>query len=213
MYYVVYVSIRQPKYISDPRRFFLEPASTKQRQYEALRAYFVEQRPSAEVARAFGYTPGSFQVMCHHFRHNTDPVFFVSPHPGPRYQPKKSVARDLIVELRNLNHSIYEISDALKERELALSATVRVMMPKAEGFAALPRRREDERPGTRQSHGRARGRRAPAPWHRGASRLAAAACSCSRPSLRDCTGCVGPGRCTARLQDDPPPTPCAAAWR
>ena len=146
MYYVVCMSIRQPKHISDPRRFFLEPASTKQRQYEALRAYFVEQRPSAEVARAFGYTPGSFQVMCHHFRHNTDPVFFVSAHPGPRHQPKKSVARDLIVELRKLNHSIYEISDALKERDLALSPTAVGEVLKAEGFAALPRRRDDERP-------------------------------------------------------------------
>ena len=28
-----------------------------------FRAYFVEGRPSAEVARAFGYTPGAFQVM------------------------------------------------------------------------------------------------------------------------------------------------------
>jgi hypothetical protein len=140
------VSIRQPIHISDPRRFFLEPASTKQRQYEALRAYFVEQRPSAEVARAFGYTPGSFQVMCHHFRHNTDPVFFVSSPPGPRHQPKKSVARDLIIELRKLNHSIYEISDALKERQLSLSPTAVGEVLKAEGFAALPRRRDDERP-------------------------------------------------------------------
>ena len=56
------MSIRQPNKLLDPRRFFLEPSSPKQRQYEALRAYFVEQRPSAEVARAFGYSPGSFQV-------------------------------------------------------------------------------------------------------------------------------------------------------
>jgi len=72
------VSIRQPNNLFDPRRFFLEPSSPKQRQYEALRAYFVEQRPSAEVARAFGYSPGSFQVMCHHFRHSTDAAFFVT---------------------------------------------------------------------------------------------------------------------------------------
>ena len=36
--------------------------------YEALRAYFVEDRASAEVAKAFGYTPGSFRVLCHQFR-------------------------------------------------------------------------------------------------------------------------------------------------
>jgi hypothetical protein len=136
----------KPFQLSEPQRFFLEPSSPKQRQYEALRAYFVEQIPSAEVARAFGYTPGSFQVMCHHFRHHPDPAFFVESRPGPRHQPKKSAARELIVELRKANHSVYEISDALKERSLSLSPTAVREVLKAEGFAALPRRLDDERP-------------------------------------------------------------------
>ena len=136
---------RQPIHISEPQRFFLEPSSPKQRQYEALRAYFVEQRPSVEVARAFGYTPGSFQVMCHHFRHHPDPAFFVASRPGPRFQPKKSAAHDLIVELRKANHSVYEISEVLKERSLALSPTAVREVLKAEGFAALPRRLDEER--------------------------------------------------------------------
>src|SRR6266446_8875061 len=63
--------------------------------YEALRAYFVDDRPSGEVARAFGYTTGSFQVLCHHFRRDSDPVFFTSTRPGPRSQPKSDAARDL----------------------------------------------------------------------------------------------------------------------
>jgi hypothetical protein len=130
----------------DPRRFFLEPSSPKQRQYEALRAYFVEQRPSAEVARAFGYSPGAFQVMCHHFRRTADPQFFINSRPGPRLQPKKSAARELIIELRKANHSVYEISQALKEHSLSLSPTAVREVLKAEGFAALPRRLDDERP-------------------------------------------------------------------
>lgn len=140
------MDIKPPIHLNNPQRFFLEPSSPKQRQYEALRAYFVEQRPSAEVARAFGYTPGSFQVMCHHFRHHPDPAFFVASHPGPRHQPKKSAAHDLIVQLRKANHSVYEISQALKERSLALSPTAVREVLKAEGFAALPRRLDDERP-------------------------------------------------------------------
>ena len=55
---------------TDPARFFAAPASPRHRQYEALRAFFVEGRPSADVARAFGYTPSSFRVLCHHFRHD-----------------------------------------------------------------------------------------------------------------------------------------------
>jgi transposase len=135
-----------PKDLSDCRAFFLTPASAKQRQYEALRAYFVEGRPSREVARAFGYSTGSFQVLCHHFRRETDPVFFVSPRPGPRDQPKKSAARDLIVELRKRNYSVYEISDSLKERHLSLSPTAVREVLKVEGFAPLPRRGDEERP-------------------------------------------------------------------
>lgn len=137
---------KAPKDISDCQRFFLEPASARHRQYEALRAYFLEQRPSREVARAFGYSPGAFQVLCHHFRREPEPLFFVTPKRGPREQPKKSAARDLIVELRKSNYSVYEISESLKERGQPLSATAVREVLKVEGFAPLPRRRDEERP-------------------------------------------------------------------
>ncbi|MGO8899679.1 MAG: hypothetical protein ACLQU5_15220 [Isosphaeraceae bacterium] len=44
---------------------FVEPTNATHRRYEALRAFFVEGSPSAEVARSFGYTPGSFRVLVH----------------------------------------------------------------------------------------------------------------------------------------------------
>ena len=135
-----------PKSLSACQRFFQEPTSPKQRQYEALRAYFVDERPSAQVARDFGYSPGSFHVMCHHFRRVAEPVFFAFPRPGPRVQPKKSAARESILALRKRNYSIYEISEALKERHLALSPTAVREVLKAEGFAPLPRRLDEERP-------------------------------------------------------------------
>ncbi len=138
--------VKAPKDLSDCRRFFLEPVSAKHRQYEALRAYFVEQRPSREVARAFGYSPGSFQVLCHHFRREGEPMFFLAPRPGPREQPKKSAARERIIELRKRNYSVYEISETLKEQGVPLSATAVREVLKAEGFAPLPRRGDEERP-------------------------------------------------------------------
>src|SRR2546427_7049290 len=134
-----------PKSLSTCRRFFLQPASPKQRQYEALRAYYVDERPGTEVARAFGYSPGAFHVLCHHFRRQAAPVFFAAPRPGPRTQPKKSAARESIIALRKRNHSIYEISAALKARQLPLSPTAVREVLKAEGFAALPRRLDEER--------------------------------------------------------------------
>lgn len=138
--------ISAPKDLSKCRRFFLEPCSPKQRIYEALRAYFVDDRPPKEVARDFGYTIGSYHVLCHHFRRDPDPVFFVSPHHGPQSQPKKSAARDLIISLRKQNYSVYEISQTLKERNCPLSPTAVREVLKVEGFAPLPRRLDEERP-------------------------------------------------------------------
>lgn len=129
------------------RRFFAAPASARQRQYEALRAYFLEARPSAEVARRFGYSPGAFRVLCHDFRHDLLPEFFATPRRGPRLQPKKDQAQKQIVALRKRNYSIYDISAALKEAGMPLSPTAVREVLKAEGFAALPRRLDEERPG------------------------------------------------------------------
>ncbi len=74
------------------------------------------------------------------------PCFFVSSRTGPRSQPKKSAARSLVIALRKQNHSVYEISQTLKERKLPLSPTAVREVLKAEGFAALPRRLDEERP-------------------------------------------------------------------
>ena len=140
------MNIGAPKEISKLRRFFLAPRLPKHRQYEALRAYLVEGRPAKDVARAFGYSLNSLYVLCHHFRREPDPVFFVSPRHGPQTQPKKSAARNLIIQLRKQNHSVYEISQTLKERHCPLSPTAVREVLRAEGFAALPRRLDEERP-------------------------------------------------------------------
>ena len=128
------------------RRFFLRPQHPRHRMYEALRAYFVDNRPSAEAAATFGYTPGSFRVLCHQFRREVAPEFFASPRPGPREQPKKSRARDVLISLRKRNYSVYDISEALKEQQMALSPTAITEVLKEEGFAPLPRRLDEERP-------------------------------------------------------------------
>lgn len=135
-----------PVILTDPRRFFLEPKPPKQRQYEALRAFYVEGRPSHEVARAFGYSTGAFRVLCHAFIRDPDPVFFATSRRGPRLQPKKSAARELIISLRKQNHSVYEISQTLKDQKLPLSPTGVREVLKTEGFAPLPRRLDEERP-------------------------------------------------------------------
>jgi len=140
------VAFGAPYSITKCRRFFAQPATPRQRQYEALRAFYVEGLPSAEAARRFGYSPAAFRVLCHAFRRGALPEFFATARPGPRGQPKKSRAHEQIVALRKRNYSVYEISQALEERGTPLSATAVREVLAAEGFAPLPRRRDEERP-------------------------------------------------------------------
>ena len=136
---------REPKDLTQCRQFFLEPATPRQRQYEALRAYFVEASSSDDAARQFGYSPGAFRVLCHQFRREALPEFFASTKTGPRTQPKKSRARERIVALRKRNYSVYEISTTLRDEGLDLSATAVREVLSEEGFAPLPRRLDQER--------------------------------------------------------------------
>src|SRR6202522_2838690 len=140
------MAISAPKELIDCQRFFQEQGSAPQRQYEALRAYFLEVNPSSLVAPPFGYTPGAFRVLCHDFRHGMLPEFFAAHRRGPKQQPKKSLGHEQVVALRKRNYSVYEISLALKEQGLALSATAVREILAQEGFAPLPRRLDEERP-------------------------------------------------------------------
>ena len=126
-------------------RAFLAPSNPTHRQYEALRAYFVDQRPSAEVAGRFGYTPGSFRVLCCDFRKNPSRPFFLAPSKGPSTTPKSNRARPRVVELRKQNCSVYEIAQALENEGMSLSPAAVATILHDEGFAKLPRRRDDER--------------------------------------------------------------------
>lgn len=127
-------------------RVFLEPQNSTHRQYEALRAYFLEGLPSAEAARRFGYTPGSFRVLCSEFRKQPHRPFFLPPAKGPATAPKSDPVRERVIALRKQNLSIYDISAQLNDNAPSLSPAAVALMLKDEGFARLPRRRDEERP-------------------------------------------------------------------
>src|SRR6516162_6269108 len=133
-------------------RFFLEPEGPLQRQYEAFRAYFVEALPSREVARRFGYSPGSFRVLCHQFRHDSGKGtrFFQPVRHGTRDAPARDPIRDLAVAMRKRNLSVYDIQRELAAGGHAISVNALAVLLRAEGFARLPRRRDDERPDVRR---------------------------------------------------------------
>ena len=125
---------------------FLEPSNSTHRQYEALRAFFVEGVPSAEAATRFGYTPGSFRVLVHQFRSQPERDFFLAAPRQGRPPGKQDRLRELVVALRKQNLSVHDISRALARDGESLSPAAVAAILKQEGFAKLPRRRDDERP-------------------------------------------------------------------
>src|SRR6516225_3246365 len=133
-------------------QFFAAPDAARQRQYEALRAYFLDNGLAADVAARFGYSLASFRNLCHQFRH--DPGlragFFQTPRPGPRQAPTRDRVRELAVAMRKKNLSVYDIQRELAAADHTISINSLSLLLREEGFARLPRRRDEERPPTVQ---------------------------------------------------------------
>lgn len=125
---------------------FLQPSNATHRQYEALRAYFVEGLPGPQVAERFGYTYDSFRRLASQFRKEPNRPFFLRPAQGPHTAPKKQALRNRVIALRKQNFSIYDISRALTADGHPISPVAVDQILKAEGFARLPRREDADRP-------------------------------------------------------------------
>ena len=130
--------------------FFLSPQFPLQRQYEALRAFLVDEEPSAEVARRFGYSPGAFRVLCYQFRHDPQKraAFFRLPQRGPQSSPARDRVRDLAVAMRKRSLSVYDMQRELAAAGHTISINSLTVLLREEGFSRLPRRADDERPVT-----------------------------------------------------------------
>jgi hypothetical protein len=113
-----------------------------------LRAFFVEGLRSVDAARRFGYSPGAFRVLCYQFRHHPEKrsVFFRPPQRGLRPAPARDPVRELAVAMRKRNLSVYDIQGELAEAGHRISINALTVLMREEGFARLPRRRDEERP-------------------------------------------------------------------
>lgn len=134
--------------LSAEARFFLAPDKPLHRQYEALRAYFVDGLSSRQAAERFGYSPGAFRVLCHRFRHKPDPPdrFFKDLRHGPQAAPVRDRLREKVVAMRKRNLSVYDIQIELHQAGEEVSINALAVLLREEGFARLPRRRDEERP-------------------------------------------------------------------
>jgi transposase len=128
------------------QKVFLAPSNPTHRRYEALRAFFIDGEPSAQVAARFGYSQGGFRVMCSQFRKQPNQEFFLRPRRGRKPAPKKDDTRLRIIELRKQSLSIYDIEAILKDEGKKMSSVMIWNILQQEGFSKLPRRADEERP-------------------------------------------------------------------
>ena len=98
----------------NPRNYFLHPKNARQRQYDALRDYYLNDLTQKQAAKKHGYSPSTFQTLVRDFKQQKI-TFFDKSKKGPK---KKKIADEIIekiVALRKNNHSITEIRNILKQ--------------------------------------------------------------------------------------------------
>lgn len=129
----------------DPMTFFLQPKTVPQKQYEALRMYYIEGLPANEVAQQFGYTYRAFTSLISSFREKltrnpTATLFFAESTPGRKISKETTDAKSIIIDMRKKYYSVPDIKVALDGLGHNLSEKNIYNIISAEGFSRLPRR-------------------------------------------------------------------------
>ena len=128
--------------------FFLNPSSIAQKQYEALRLYFVDKIPVADVAKKFGYTYRGFTTIISQFRKdlkekNPSEIFFSEKKKGRKRPDNIENANMIIISLRKANHSVDEIKTILDSKGFKICEKTIYNILREEGFPRLPRRKKE----------------------------------------------------------------------
>jgi hypothetical protein len=123
----------------DPESFFKRPTGPGQKQYEALRGYYIDHVPGKECARRFGYTYTAFNSLKQRFKAGTLQFLFTAP-PGPKGPRISEEIRGQIIEYRRKRLSAYQIAEVLETLGTPISVSTISRILANEGFTRLPRR-------------------------------------------------------------------------
>ena len=128
----------------EPKQYFLKPKTARHRQFEALRAFYVEGLSAAEAAEKFGYTLSTFYSMVRDFKstlnvHQDDP-FFSPSIPGRKPKDMTGELKQLIISLRKKYLSVPDITSILQSMGHVVSERYVYDIITGDGFARLPRR-------------------------------------------------------------------------
>ena len=128
-----------------PDQFFLSPALPQQKQYEALRAFFIDRVAAAEIAARFGYSTLTVYSLIRDFRRelgsgNPEKLFFSAAGRGRPARLALSDCDEQIIELRKQYLSVPDIKVRLDSAGVRVSESYIWQAVKRAGFGRLPRR-------------------------------------------------------------------------
>lgn len=130
------------------KTFFIQPDTSVQRQYEALRGFYAEGLSAPEVAKRFNFSTSYFKKLRNDFSHSVkrgENLFFRTVKTGPKKRFTETSVIKEIITLRKQNHSIQDIKGILEAKGLRISLDTIDNILKTEGFAPLPKRTRIEK--------------------------------------------------------------------
>jgi len=124
--------------------YFSKPASARMKQYEAVRAFIIEGKTAAEIAKQFGYAINNIYTLIRDAKAgNLD--LFPEVVKGIKRRHTPDAVQEKIIEYRNKNLSIIDISKKLADEKIKISMKTIERILREAGFEKLQRRTDKER--------------------------------------------------------------------
>ena len=129
----------------EPLNYFRQTHSATHKQYEVLRAFFLENMTAEEVAEIFDYSPITIYSLVKDFRKRLktelpESLFFKQPKKGRAFRKDRSKLFTLIIALRKKNFAVPDIKAILDAQNILVSEGTIFQILRQDGFARLPRR-------------------------------------------------------------------------
>lgn len=124
----------------DLNKYFCEPESSKQRQYEAVRAFVVDGLSAERIAARYGYKASTVYALVKNAKSGKLDLFPQGPQKGPKRRRVSPVTEKKIIEYRKLDWSASDIESQLRKDGVSLSSRTIERILKEAGFGKLKRR-------------------------------------------------------------------------